>query len=92
MHTLSSFFESFPTEGCFECNPPFDAESVCATYVHIHAVIERATKRHAAKHRGEGSSAPPPPPLLFIIVTPFVSLSPAPTRMFPQLRDLLPAL
>jgi hypothetical protein len=65
-----------PTRAFCVCsNPPFDVESVGATFEHIDAVLRRAEQkaRHQRNAKGGGEVAKP---LLFVVVTPFVPKGP----------------
>ena len=54
--SLGSFFDFTPSEGSFECNPPFDEEYIFRTVKHITALIKAAERASKA--------------LSFVIITP----------------------
>jgi hypothetical protein len=71
--SLGSFFDFIPQHGAFEANPPFDTDSVIATFQHIQRVLQLAQESQE-RHRRIGSTevADDGLPLLFVVVTPFV--------------------
>ena len=69
--SIGSFFDFFPEHGAFEANPPFDKDSVHATFQHISRVLLLAHERQE-QHRCIGSEGMHELPLLFVVVTPFV--------------------
>lgn len=66
-----SFFRAIPHGGCFEANPPFDRQSVHATYQQINDVLNINSKR-AEKIRTAGSQAASADEdaLLYVVVAP----------------------
>ena len=69
--SLGSFFDFFPEHGAHEANPPFDVDSVNATFQHIQRVMvaarDRWEQQRIGTHVVHETAA-----LLFFVVSPFV--------------------
>ena len=47
-HSKGSFFDFYPEEGVFECNPPFVEEIMIHNIKHIQELLEKAEENHKA--------------------------------------------